>query len=131
MLLFNVISLSFTSILIFLFFLLLFGFILPQFTSVYDDLNADLPIYTQMLLDTSDWVSNNLYLTSLIYLLSHLGFILFLNRIDRTKLFRYKFLKNPITGVILFLIGFILLILFIIFILIGVYMPIFKFGSAL
>ena len=56
---------------------------------------------------------------------------LFLNRIDRTKLFRYKFLKNPITGVILFLIGFILLILFIIFILIGVYMPIFKFGSAL
>lgn len=89
-----------TFILIFLgmVMVVLFAFIIPQFTSVYDQLNADLPIYTQMLLDTGDWLSNNLFTFFSFIFFSLLGiWLVFLT--DRGRLVRDKMLlKLPIFG---------------------------------
>tara|TARA_A100001011_G_C14322455_1_gene851558 strand:- start:15008 stop:16243 length:1236 start_codon:yes stop_codon:yes gene_type:complete len=89
-----------TFILIFLgmVMVVLFAFIIPQFTSVYDQLNADLPIYTQMLLDTGDWLSNNLFTFFSFIFFSLLGiWLVFLT--DRGRLVRDRMLlKLPIFG---------------------------------
>ena len=89
-----------TFILIFLglVMVVLFAFIIPQFTSVYDQLNADLPIYTQMLLDTGDWLSNNLITFFSVITFSLIAiWLIFLT--DRGRLFRDNMLlKLPIFG---------------------------------
>jgi len=89
-----------TFILIFLgmVMVVLFAFIIPQFTSVYDQLNADLPLYTQMLLDTGDWLSNNLLtFFSFIFLSLITIWLIFLT--DRGRLIRDKILlRLPIFG---------------------------------
>ena len=89
-----------TFILIFLgmVMVVLFAFIIPQFTSVYDQLNADLPVYTQMLLDTGDWLSNNLVtFFSFIFLILIGIWLVFLT--DRGRLVRDKMLlRLPIFG---------------------------------
>tara|TARA_B100000676_G_scaffold75775_1_gene75336 strand:- start:26158 stop:27393 length:1236 start_codon:yes stop_codon:yes gene_type:complete len=89
-----------TFILIFLgmVMVVLFAFIIPQFTSVYDQLNADLPLYTQMLLDTGDWLSNNLLtFFSFIFLSLLTIWLIFLT--DRGRLVRDKILlRLPIFG---------------------------------
>ena len=89
-----------TFILIFLgmVMVVLFAFIIPQFTSVYDQLNADLPVYTQMLLDTGDWLSNNLVtFFSFIFLTLISIWLVFLT--DRGRLVRDKMLlRLPIFG---------------------------------
>ena len=89
-----------TFILIFLgmVMVVLFAFIIPQFTSVYDQLNADLPLYTQMLLDTGDWLSNNLLtFFSVIFLSLVTIWLIFLT--DRGRLIRDKILlRLPIFG---------------------------------
>jgi len=89
-----------TFILIFLgmVMVVLFAFIIPQFTSVYDQLNADLPVYTQMLLDTGDWLSNNLVTFFSFIFLTLIGiWLVFLT--DRGRLVRDKMLlRLPIFG---------------------------------
>ncbi len=89
-----------TFILIFLglVMVVLFAFIIPQFTSVYDQLNADLPVYTQMLLDTGDWLSNNLLTFFSVITFSLIAiWLIFLT--DRGRLFRDNMLlKLPIFG---------------------------------
>ena len=79
----------------------LFAFILPQFTKVYAQLNADLPVFTQMLLDTAEWLNKNLltfFMSIFISLISL--WTIFLT--DRGRLFRDKFLlKVPIFGSII------------------------------
>lgn len=89
-----------TFILIFLglVMVVLFAFIIPQFTSVYDQLNADLPVYTQMLLDTGDWLSNNLITFFSVITFSLIAiWLIFLT--DRGRLFRDNMLlKLPIFG---------------------------------
>ena len=79
----------------------LFAFIIPQFTSVYDQLNADLPVYTQMLLDSGDWLNNNLFTFFFsIFLFSLMMWLFFLT--DKGRLIRDKFLlKVPIFGSII------------------------------
>ena len=79
----------------------LFAFILPQFTNVYAQLNADLPIFTQMLLDTAGWLNKNLFTFFLTIFMSLISmWIIFLT--DRGRLFRDKFLlKVPIFGSII------------------------------
>jgi len=79
----------------------LFAFIIPQFTSVYDQLNAELPLYTQMLLDTGDWLSNNLFTFFFSIFLSLLAMWLFFLT-DRGRLIRDKILLGlPIFGSII------------------------------
>ena len=79
----------------------LFAFIIPQFTSVYAQLNADLPVYTQMLLDSGDWLSNNLFTFFFtIFLFGFFMWLFFLT--DRGRLIRDRFLLNvPIFGAII------------------------------
>ena len=79
----------------------LFAFILPQFTNVYAQLNADLPIFTQMLLDTAGWLNKNLFTFFLTIFMSLISmWIIFLT--DRGRLFRDKLLlKVPIFGSII------------------------------
>ena len=79
----------------------LFAFIIPQFTSVYDQLNADLPVYTQMLLDTGDWLNNNLFTFFFANFLFAMSMWLFFLT-DRGRLIRDSFLlKVPIFGSII------------------------------
>ncbi len=81
--------------------IVLFAFIIPQFTSVYDQLNADLPVYTQMLLDTGDWLNNNLFTFFFLNLLFAMSMWLFFLT-DRGRLIRDSFLlKVPIFGSII------------------------------
>lgn len=89
-----------TFILIFLglVMVVLFAFIIPQFTSVYEQLNAELPVYTQMLLDAGDWLSNNLvsFFTMIIFSLLSI-WLIFLT--DKGRLVRDNMLlKLPIFG---------------------------------
>jgi len=81
--------------------IVLFAFIIPQFTSVYDQLNADLPVYTQMLLDTGDWLNNNLFTFFFVNFLFAISMWLFFLT-DRGRLIRDTFLlKVPIFGSII------------------------------
>ena len=81
--------------------IVLFAFIIPQFTSVYDQLNADLPVYTQMLLDTGDWLNNNLFTFFFFNFLFAISMWLFFLT-DRGRLIRDSFLlKVPIFGSII------------------------------
>ena len=81
--------------------IVLFAFIIPQFTSVYDQLNADLPVYTQMLLDTGDWLNNNLFTFFFFNILFAISMWLFFLT-DRGRLIRDRFLlKVPIFGSII------------------------------
>ena len=79
----------------------LFAFIIPQFTTVYAQLNADLPVYTQMLLDSGEWLNNNLFTFFFVIFLFSLSMWLFFLT-DRGRLIRDKFLlKVPIFGSII------------------------------
>ena len=79
----------------------LFAFIIPQFNSVYQQLNAELPVYTQMLLSTGEWLSNNLFTFFVsIFLFFVSLWLIFLT--DRGRLFRDSvFLKVPVFGKII------------------------------
>ena len=76
----------------------LFAFIIPQFAQVYDQLNTALPVYTQMLLDSGDWLQNNLVSFFLMITFSLLTiWLAFLT--DRGRLFRDNMLlRLPIFG---------------------------------
>ncbi len=84
----------------FLFFMMFvtFTFIIPQFKSVYDQLGSDLPYYTILLVNISQWFQSNfLSLTFLIFL----GLIVLwlLSLTDSGRLTRDRlFLKTPIFG---------------------------------
>ena len=84
----------------FLFFMMFvtFTFIIPQFKSVYDQLGSDLPYYTILLVNLSQWFQSNfLSLTFLIFL----GLIVLwlLSLTDSGRLTRDRlFLKTPIFG---------------------------------
>ena len=79
----------------------LFAFIIPQFNSVYQQLNAELPVYTQMLLSTGEWLSNNLFTFFVsIFLFFVSLWLIFLT--DRGRLFRDSvFLRVPVFGKII------------------------------
>ncbi len=79
----------------------LFAFIIPQFNSVYQQLNADLPVYTQMLLSAGDWLSKNLFTFFISIVMFFVSlWLIFLT--DRGRLFRDRFfLKVPIFGKII------------------------------
>ena len=79
----------------------LFAFIIPQFTQVYEGLNQKLPVYTQMLLDSGEWLNENLFtFFFFIFLFSLCMWLFFLT--DRGRLIRDKFLlKVPIFGSII------------------------------
>ena len=69
----------------------LFAFIIPQFTQVYEGLNQKLPVYTQMLLDSGEWLNENLFtFFFFIFLFSLCMWLFFLT--DRGRLIRDKFL---------------------------------------
>jgi len=84
----------------FLFFMMFvtFTFIIPQFKSVYDQLGSDLPYYTILLVNISQWFQSNfLSVTFLIFL----GLIVLwlLSLTDSGRLTRDRlFLKTPIFG---------------------------------
>ena len=89
-----------TFILIFLgmVMVVLFAFIIPKFTSVYDQVKRRFANLPQMLLDTGDWLSNNLFTFFSIIFLSLIGiWLAFLT--DRGRLIEDKILlKLPIFG---------------------------------
>ena len=81
--------------------IMLFAFILPQFNDIYQDMGANLPGYTQLLLDVGDWLSNNLFIFFISIFLFFISiWLIFLT--DRGRLFRDSlFLKIPIFGKII------------------------------
>ena len=131
MVLFNVISYIFS--LTFIISIFIMSFILPQFTKVYAQLNADLPVFTQILLDTAEWLNNNYIFSILICFCVFIGFPIFWNITERGKSFRDRFfqkisLSNQII-ISLYVVS-IFPFLFPLFIFYVCYYPIFKFGSA-
>jgi len=87
-------------IIAFLFFMMFitFTFIIPQFKSVYDQLGSDLPYYTVLLVNISEWFQSNFFfLTALIFL----GLIVLwlLSLTDNGRLAKDRILlKTPIFG---------------------------------
>ena len=92
---------AFILVFLLLVLVVLFAFIIPQFTSVYAQLNTELPLYTQMLLDAGEWLSNNLFSFFFsIFLLLLAMWLFFLT--DRGRLIRDKFLLGvPVFGSII------------------------------
>jgi len=92
---------AFILVFLLLVLVVLFAFIIPQFTSVYAQLNTELPLYTQMLLDAGEWLSNNLFSFFFsIFLLLLSMWLFFLT--DRGRLIRDKFLLGvPVFGSII------------------------------
>jgi len=84
----------------FLFFMMFitFTFIIPQFKSVYDQLGSDLPYYTVLLVNISEWFQSNFFfLTALIFL--GLVVLWLLSLTDSGRLTRDRvLLKTPIFG---------------------------------
>ena len=84
----------------FLFFMMFitFTFIIPQFKSVYDQLGSDLPYYTVLLVNISEWFQSNFFfLTAFIFL--GLVVLWLLSLTDSGRLTRDRvLLKTPIFG---------------------------------
>ncbi len=84
----------------FLFFMMFvtFTFIIPQFKSVYDQLGSELPYYTVLLVNISEWFQSNFFSISLLIFLG-LFVLWLLSLTDSGRLTRDRvFLKTPIFG---------------------------------
>ena len=87
-------------IIVFLFFMMFvtFTFIIPQFKTVYDSLGSDLPYYTILLVNVSDWFKNNFLFMSCLIIIS-LIVLWLLSLTDNGSLTKDRlFLKTPIFG---------------------------------
>ena len=87
-------------IIVFLFFMMFvtFTFIIPQFKSVYDQLGSDLPYYTVLLVNISEWFQSNFLAVSFVIFIGLIVFWL-LSLTDSGRLSRDRLLlKTPIFG---------------------------------
>ena len=87
-------------ILFFLGFILfwIFYFLIPQFSSVYEQLGTDLPYYTVLFVNFSVWLKNNIF-TVFISILFSTSAIWFISLTDAGRLTRDKLLlRLPIFG---------------------------------
>lgn len=87
-------------IIVFLFFMMFvtFTFIIPQFKSVYDQLGSDLPYYTVLLVNISEWFQSNFLAVSFVIFMGLIVFWL-LSLTDSGRLSRDRLLlKTPIFG---------------------------------
>ena len=87
-------------IIVFLFFMMFvtFTFIIPQFKSVYDQLGSDLPYYTVLLVNISEWFQSN-FLTVSFVIFMGLIVLWLLSLTDSGRLSRDRLLlKTPIFG---------------------------------
>ena len=87
-------------IIVFLFVMLIstFTFIIPRFSTVYETLGSDLPLYTVMMVDLGEWFQHNIFFVLGAAFSS--SFIIWLITLtDRGRLLKDKlFLKTPIFG---------------------------------
>jgi type II secretory pathway component PulF len=75
-----------------------FTFIIPQFKSVYDQLGSDLPYYTVLLVNISEWFQSNFLAVSFVIFIGLIVFWL-LSLTDSGRLSRDRLLlKTPIFG---------------------------------
>tara|TARA_Y100001970_G_scaffold285582_1_gene405754 strand:- start:2068 stop:3309 length:1242 start_codon:yes stop_codon:yes gene_type:complete len=75
-----------------------FSFIIPQFSSVYDTLGSELPLYTTMLVDFGEWFNNNLFSVIFTTFISIMSIWIF-TLTDTGLLLKDRFLlKLPIFG---------------------------------
>jgi type IV pilus assembly protein PilC len=84
----------------FLFFMMFvtFTFIIPQFKSVYDQLGSDLPYYTVLLVNISEWFQSN-FLAVSFFIFMGLAILWLLSLTDSGRLTRDRLLlKTPIFG---------------------------------
>jgi len=87
-------------IIVFLFFMMFvtFTFIIPQFKSVYDQLGSDLPYYTVLLVNISEWFQSNFLAVSFVIFMG-LIVLWLLSLTDSGRLSRDRLLlKTPIFG---------------------------------
>jgi type IV pilus assembly protein PilC len=87
-------------IILFLFFMMFVTctFIIPQFKSVYDQLGSDLPYYTVLLVNISEWFQSNFLAVSFVIFIGLIVFWL-LSLTDSGRLSRDRLLlKTPIFG---------------------------------
>jgi len=77
---------------------LMLVFVVPSITSTFRDLNVELPTITKILIGTSDFLKNNIFLTLVIILfISILLYVFSLSKIGK-RFFDFIFLKTPIIG---------------------------------
>ena len=87
-------------IIIFLFVVLTFtfGYLIPKFKNVYDQLGSELPYYTVLFVNFSVWLQNNFLSIFVVFILTILSIWIF-TLTDTGRLIRDKiFLKVPIFG---------------------------------
>jgi len=90
-------------IIVFLFFMMFitFTFIIPQFKSVYDQLGSDLPYYTVLLVNISEWFQSNFFFLSALIFLG-LVILWLLSLTDSGRLTKDRLLlKTPIFGALI------------------------------
>ena len=81
--------------------ILIFTVIIPQFADVYDTLGAELPFYTVMMVNASEWIQKNFFFIILTTIFSITG-IWLMTLTDSGRLIRDRFfLRLPIFGILL------------------------------
>lgn len=78
--------------------ILIFTVIIPQFSSVYDTLGAELPLYTVLMVNASEWIQKNFFFIMLTTIFSITG-IWLMTLTDSGRLIRDRFfLRLPVFG---------------------------------
>lgn len=73
-------------------------YVVPSITATFDSLNETLPVYTQILIDTSNFLKNNIILSFVSILAVVFGIYFFWLSKFGKRFFDYVFLKLPVVG---------------------------------
>jgi len=78
--------------------ILMMIFVVPSITATFKDLNIELPLFTRILIDTSDFLKNNILLTLLGIILVVTVFYFFLHSKIGKRIFDFIVLRLPVVG---------------------------------
>ncbi len=72
--------------------------VVPSITATFKDLKLELPIFTKILINTSDFLKNNILVTLLVVVIVFIVFYLFFHSKKGKRFFEFIILKLPVVG---------------------------------
>jgi type IV pilus assembly protein PilC len=80
--------------------LLMMVYVVPGITATFKDLNIELPFLTRILIDSSDFLKNNILISLLAVFAVIVGFYLFFKTEKGKKIYDFTILKLPVIGLL-------------------------------
>lgn len=81
--------------------ILMLIYVVPSITATFRDLKVELPFLTRVLINTSDFLKNNIITTLLVIVAIVAGFYVFLHSKTGKKIFDFIILRLPVIGVLI------------------------------